>query len=116
MALDKTIKLRLPSEELDQWKREAESQAMTLSAWVRWKCGSVFVENVKPIEFEIPIEAESLHEAATMVKMKMLAERPPVMMDELREKFPKKISKTCPHGTEKGYRCWNCGGLAKIGE
>jgi len=27
-----------------------------------------------------------------------------------------KAKKTCPHGTAKGYRCWVCGGLAKIGE
>ncbi len=23
--------------------------------------------------------------------------------------------KTCEHGTKKGYRCWQCGGLAKVG-
>lgn len=25
-----------------------------------------------------------------------------------------KSSKTCKHGTEKGYHCWQCGGLAVI--
>ena len=29
---------------------------------------------------------------------------------------PKKLVKTCPHGTEKGWKCGLCGGLAKVGE
>ncbi len=25
-------------------------------------------------------------------------------------------AKTCTHGVKKGWHCWQCGGLAKIGE
>lgn len=27
---------------------------------------------------------------------------------------PSKKVKVCAHGTEKGYNCWQCGGIAKV--
>ena len=45
---DARMDLRVPPEELEQWRRAAEGARMTLSAWIRYQCNRSVMEQVAP--------------------------------------------------------------------
>jgi hypothetical protein len=112
---DATIKFRLPSAELEEWKRKAGENGESLSEWVRGRCNEERsavpdVQRVEPVR-----EAKRREPAADAMGQ-------PCDHDfgygpgkcpyaHCRNANPKAVAR-CKHGTEKGYRCWQCGGKA----
>ena len=86
--LNTTWKLRVSEEDLAEWKVQAAESGMLLSEWIRARCNVKIGDGIK-------------------------AFLPTAVAVEGRE-VPKKLVKACEHGVDKGYRCWQCGGLAKI--
>lgn len=85
--------VRTTADELSKWKESAARDGMILSEWVREtlnaQCGPVDLgESVASTESEIVTGAP------------------------VRTKTPKE-PKRCQHGTEQGWNCWQCGGMAK---
>ena len=84
------INLRIDKDELAEWLQRAMAEDLSLSAWIRKRCNEEGEVLAKIIEKSSP--------------------RPP----ETQEPASRKAVKKCVHGTEKGYNCWQCGGLAVI--
>jgi len=68
----------------------AVAEGLSLSAWIRKRCNEEGEVLAKIIEKSSP--------------------RPP----KPQEKASGKVVKTCIHGKDKGFNCWQCGGLAVI--
>jgi hypothetical protein len=82
---------------------------MSLSEWIRKRCnGEGHAVSDKELQraTEVPV---ARRRASVLERLPALAETPTVEADERVRK-----GKFCKHGTEKGYRCWQCGGLAII--
>ena len=87
---DSTLKIRIDKGELEAWMASAVAEGLSLSAWIRKRCNEEGEVLAKITEKSSP--------------------RPP----KAQEPAPRKAVKKCVHGTEKGYNCWQCGGLAVI--
>jgi hypothetical protein len=90
-----TLRVRLTAEELA--KLNQRRGPVPLSAFVRCI--------LFPTYFELGSPGGSTVEAVIA----------PADSDEPKKsKGREKTKPVCAHGTEKGYNCWQCGGLAKI--
>lgn len=89
---DTTFKLRVPTTELEEWKRKAGPRG--LARWIRERCNEDLERmHSRDVGTEARIEADvSVH-------------------DEDKKTGKRRV---CAHGIEKGYRCWQCGGIAVI--
>jgi len=122
--------IRVDEVDLAAWKGAADKVGLSLSEWIRRSCNLDF--------FKEAVEATHKHFASPEVK----SEEHPVKAVRKRTRVPvvkrsadasgvvlgstghldreaitpahSKAAKTCKHGTEKGYHCWKCGGLAVI--
>lgn len=90
------IVIYLDRQELDAVKEEAGD--IPLSNWCRKKLFNGKNEDLRsadlPRSEEVPVPKQ----------------RGAGRSERIRAPVP-----SCEHGTEKGYRCWQCGGMAKIG-
>jgi hypothetical protein len=121
------IKLRVTQEELNTLN--VERGDVTMSAYLRRKLfPAITVKELRAHVTEVkkheilpvdgkysasqfaptpPLKAEESQKAQIEVGLPTVGTRSP------RQEKPAK-GKTCRHGTEKGYNCWQCGGLAQI--
>lgn len=92
--------LKVDDADREQWQRKAQEAGIGLSKWIREQCN----------------EAQNRSHNADAVVSSSRARTSTRHRDERRgvaEEVPGgKSSKTCAHGTAKGYRCWQCGGIA----
>lgn len=128
------IELRVPDVDLAKWKQRADAAGLTVSDWIREKC-RLGEANAIP---DLPKDRDVHPPAKRGVDHVKNAEKPAITA--LREQIPeltvaaelpsgsvldrlpvvgeqhvaKPGAKTCKHGTQKGYRCWQCGGLANV--
>lgn len=94
--------LRLTEEELIAWKQKAADEGMLLAEWVRENCN----ENL-----DRPVGRVEDHRAEELPRARGATSGERSTGAAVRSSKPKK---TCTHGTEKGYACWQCGGLAVV--
>lgn len=88
--------------------RELAIQDLRNDAGIRVDERSAMSAGVAALREQIP----ELTTAAELPKRSVL-DRLPVVGGQ---HVAKPGAKTCKHGTQKGYRCWQCGGLAHVGE
>jgi hypothetical protein len=107
---EKTFNIRVYEEELDQWRAEAAKVAMPLSQWIRERCNNG----------NYPTEVLRGTRAVRVGRRRAIAE-PMVAGGAIHGKDSRnitgktgKVIPTCKHGIEKGYNCWQCGGMAVI--
>jgi len=96
--------IKIDDYDREAWKAAAAKCGLNLSEWIRRRCNGD-ARAILPPGTIVPTDdprnpSQGDFEAA--------------VTNELRKS--KKISKTCPHGKERGYNCGFCGGLAKVGE
>lgn len=104
MKNDTYLNIRVPKSELEAWKGTAADSGTLFSEWVREACEA----------YAAP-ESEVMPSATESVRPKSgQSIRAGVVTGEHRA--VEKTSAKCKHGTEKGYRCWQCGGMAKVSE
>jgi len=84
------IDLRVSETELANWKRLAKEAGVGLSEWIRRRCNGPGAISLKLAE------DRGLTTLPKTVHTKQ------------------KTAKACVHGTEKGFNCWQCGGVAKV--
>ena len=88
-------------EEVAEWKRQAKAVRMNFSVFIRAMLNGTLngkpERSVQPRSQENPVGAGSSN-TARVSKQRHRSLSDPV----------------CEHGIERGYRCWQCGGLAKI--
>jgi hypothetical protein len=124
IRMKKQWNLRVEEVELEAWREVAASEHKLLASWIREVCNRAVEAHVdgirNPQECEIGLvrdPLEKLHEG-------LFNPDPPFVVDALR-KLPtvgqavgkdadKPTGKHCQHGTAKGYRCWMCGGIARV--
>lgn len=97
----KLITLKVDETEHLKWQEQAKRAGVSFSELVRLKMnGGVVAENssnsaVRPVS------------DASVLQRGVVTAGGPVE--------PRKGG-VCKHGTAKGYNCWQCGGIAKVGE
>lgn len=93
MRNDAWLKIRVPTPDLESWKAEAVGSGVLFSEWVRETLNVAISDN------------GAVPEGRTGVGAADTVAAPPK---------PKKAVKTCVHGKERGFNCWQCGGMAKV--
>lgn len=88
------VDIRVPDAELERWRELSHEEGKSLSEWIRERC------RVQGMREGAEVRADGGREFDAGEGM------------ERKTKGPKKV-KVCVHGTEKGYRCWQCGGPSK---
>ena len=73
---------RVDKEELERWRAQAGEEGELLSEWIRRRCNA---------------------------PGKWVVARVPVAEPESAKAQKRPMTKTCPHGIEKGWRCTLCG-------
>ena len=113
--LNTTWKLRVASEELDSWKVKAQASGKLLSEWIRARCNGEFVPepSIATTAVGLVRESELIFDVDEGPSGKLVSV-PVGRIEWLDRKAPNKLVKSCEHGVDKDYRCWQCGGLAKI--
>lgn len=102
------INLRIDDSEMVEWQKKAEGCGKSLSAWIRERCNGLVVERT-----EVKVVAKSDNPGVRPVSDASVLQRGVVTAGGPVE--PRKGG-VCKHGTAKGYNCWQCGGIAKVGE
>lgn len=87
---DEWLKIRVTGVELEGWEAQAEESGLNLSEWVRQK-----------------LNAEDAHKVAESVAKRLDDKVNPEADPPTRQKV-----KTCVHGVQKGWHCWQCRGVA----
>jgi hypothetical protein len=82
--------MRIEQEELDSWKAAAKEDGMLVTEWIRQLCNAELAQAVPD---------HSILEKGVVTEKVENAPKP---------------KKTCKHGKEKGYHCWQCGGVAQV--
>jgi hypothetical protein len=98
----KSILLRITEEDHTAWSGEARWMGVSLSAWIRLKCGG-HIQSERKSEWlkkdsEELIQSD-LGSALAIAAHTVKAER----------KAKQSESRTCPHGIAVGWRCTLCG-------
>lgn len=88
--LNVTLKFRVSADEVSGWKVLAKADGLSLAAWIRSRCNWIKVPNAPRIN--VIVTPDSMRVRAA----------------------PSKAKKVCEHGTAIGFRCWQCGGKAKV--
>jgi hypothetical protein len=94
----KALLLKIEEEIYIQWKARAKAEGLTLSAWIRSRCNEVAQVQRETVLPPSPVESRN------------------EQLQKVRQNAQPRSKATCEHGTEKGYRCWQCRGIAKIGK
>ena len=90
-------------EEAAEWKRQAAAVKMNLSVYIRARLNGLDWDAAKKLAgLPQPVTAQDVGDKESAVADKPASARTPQQ-------------KSCEHGVQRGYRCWQCGGLAKIG-
>jgi hypothetical protein len=92
---------RFVSTDVQTWKKQADALGLTLTEWITRKCNGV---------------DRSVLQKGAISEGDGLAANPVATAHETTcgpQKPPAK-KKTCKHGVERGYHCWQCGGVAVI--
>ena len=107
--------LKVEDAELQSWKDAAVVEGRLLSEWVRDKLNTAAMEtyvagafNADPVP---PISAPIVGLGKAPVPESFTAIGHSTVADDL--EIPKPHMSECQHGTARGYRCWQCGGIAK---
>lgn len=89
------LDVRTNTVEIARWHAAAHDAGMLLSEWVRMTL------NAEAIEGEVVSTELSAAEGSAVIGANRAARK-------------QTKAKVCIHGTEKDYRCWQCGGLARV--
>ena len=84
------ITMRITPEQSTRWKERADREGKKLSQWIRDRCD----------------------DATLVSERKQMVENDRKFMAAITK--PTRLVKQCVHGTDKGYHCWQCRGLAVI--
>jgi hypothetical protein len=97
---DKTIKLRVPDEDLKNWNARADAERLSLSAWIRKQCaGVVPYPDMGPTFSEV---AAALPDDHPVVKAVAEAVKPKSAKQELQEA----VASRTRHPV--GHQCFEC--------
>lgn len=91
--------MRIEEEELAEWRRKSGEKSV--SEWIREQCNPSRVVEVEEVG-----EPEKRVSLLDGLKLPVLGEA---------EKVAEAGRQACRHNILKGYHCWQCGGVAKIG-
>jgi len=110
--------VRVSEEKVLRWIRAAEEAERSLSDWIRRsldRAASGVAERVdaRPLPED---EQSSDKGRVEKVSRQVPRERTSPVAGANPVPTTKKVAMACPHGTEKGWNCWKCGGLAKVTE
>jgi hypothetical protein len=92
---------RFEEGDIEGWKRAAEREGLTLSEWMRRRLNGAGSDNS-----DVP-RVRAVRAGGGGVD----AAGGDVVRSE-----PEGRGRTCVHGVGKGYHCWQCKGLAEVGE
>ena len=107
--LDKEWKLRVSEQELSEWKAAAAEEGMLLSEWIREVCNGEIQASPKSDGLPDVRKDGGIRVSERGVDSGVGVEVPVPNADKARKPVA-----TCKHGTEKGWRCWQCGGKAVV--
>jgi len=103
------------SESADRMTERARSEGKTLVEWMRETLLGELEDN-SAVRGTTPVR---MARRRTSVSGRLLAAEPVLHMADslgdgggVAEDVP--VVRTCKHGTERGVRCWQCGGIAVI--
>lgn len=97
-----SLTIRVDAGDLEAWRAEAGKAGMSLSAWMRERCNGGADKNVSGNR-DVRVARRRADKAAGI----------PRVVEEVVERVAKKV-KTCVHGKERGWNCWQCGGVARV--
>lgn len=83
------------------WKAQAAKAGKKLAEWIRERCNGAVPEVRADAEIPAPKRRKP---AAGELDL-------PVLGEQHEAKSGKPV---CEHGVEKGWRCWQCGGIANV--
>lgn len=97
-----TISLRVPEADYEEWKKKAGDRA--LSDWIRERCNES--GGVPSVREEDGVRAPGGRKSGAKG-----IDGLPVLGKGVERGVTERV---CPHGTPRGYHCWQCGGLAEV--
>lgn len=116
------LDVRTKTVEMARWHAAAHDAGMLLSEWVRMTLNAAAEQEAVPARLTVAgirKANKALEQAPSAVvdgKLGVAIHPDSPLVKALakdRAKVSQKV-KTCIHGTEKDYRCWQCGGLARL--
>ena len=107
------LTIRVETCDLEGWTRQANVRGLNLSEWIRRTLNRNGENNS-----DVPrVEGVRVATRRTMQSARSTAE---AEIDKTVHEYVGRVTeqvkgtKTCEHGTAKGYHCWRCGGMAMI--
>lgn len=113
IRMKKLFTMRVEESELAVWKEKAGEKPV--AEWIRERCGDAVsgvreTEGVPAPSGRKPVSDESTVRYCNHDFGYGAGKCP---YGNCSNRNPKEVAR-CPHGTEKGYRCWQCGGKANV--
>lgn len=116
----KQLNLRVNEADLEDWKQKAGKAGMDLSTWIREQCSNSGPEKASN---ENRSSQNGARDSGVSVVERGVAvprgdrrtrTRTPGKFKHVEDVTHATLRKTCKHGTEKGWNCGLCGGMAVI--
>src|SRR5215475_5429008 len=108
--MSKTISFRVDEEDYEMWSAEAKRENRSLSNWIVARMRSTFDENTA--RSVLTSGEEKARDSSTQA----LKEQDVGMeANSDVQRVGRGRVAMCEHGTPRGYHCWQCRGVAKVG-
>lgn len=107
MPKERRFEFRVTDEELKVWRAESSEAGMLLSQWIRELCNG----NQTMLRADVvQMVGGSANDGGGLAGVQAASQSGDITTVD---KAPRKL-RECAHGTPKGFRCWQCGGIAKV--
>lgn len=104
------LNIRVPDKDVQTWKEKAQAAGKNLSEWIREQCNLTATGQVVVLRSENAGGEPEDHRISKVPRARKVRE------DVGREPVAGGVmpGKTCVHGVQKGYHCWQCRGMANV--